>query len=271
MNNVFNDFETSTKNTNSFLKNSYLISKVSHTDTLNIIRKQVIKIVMSFLGIKDVKDENNFLNNIHKVIKKNDVNNLRLHVYNEINKIDWFRPSYFNLGKDKIFELVGNELAMQSKINVSIQMPNDESSVLSMHADQYGGESHYQVVMWLPLVDVFDTKSMYIIPKKISEKIEKDINKYSKKGFTDKIYKEYKKKLRFLNINYGEVLIFSPNLFHGNITNKTNTTRWSFNTRIKSLFSPYVSEEKDLGNFYQPIVIRPVTSNALNYKYPEFK
>lgn len=271
MNSVFKEFDGLSKYSDEFIKNLYNISKVSYPDTLNLIRAETIKIVCNFLSIKKIEDDDNFLNNIHKIINKNEVNNLRLHVYNEINKKNWFRPSYFNLGKDKIFEIVGNELAMQSKINISIQMPGDESSVLSMHADQYGGESHYQVVMWLPLVDVHDTKSMYIIPKKISEKIERNIKKYSKKGFTDEIYREHKKKLKFLRINFGEVLIFSPNLFHGNITNKTNTTRWSFNTRFKSLFSPYVSDEKDLGNFYQPIVVRPVTNNALNYKFPEFE
>ena len=267
----FKEFLSYSDNSNDFSNNLHLISNVQNDDTLKILKSEVVKIVSNYLNCEIPNDEDYFLNNIHKIVNKDSVNDLRLHVYNEINSFNWFRPSYFNLAKDNLFELVGNELAMQAKINVSIQMPNDESSVLPMHADQYGGESIYQVVMWLPLVDVFDTKSMYVIPKEFSIEIESNIKNYAKEGFTDKIFKEYKNKLKFLKVDYGQVLIFSPNLFHGNIMNETSSTRWSFNTRIKSLFSPYVSEEKDLGNFYQPIIVRPVTKNALEHKYPEFK
>ena len=267
----FDKFLPPSDNSTHFSNNLYSISKVQNHETIKTIKSEVVKIVSNFLKFEIPEDEDYFLNNIHKIVNKDRVNDLRLHVYNEINSFNWFRPSYFNLAKDNLFELVGNELAMQAKINVSIQMPDDETSVLPMHADQYGGESIYQVVMWLPLVDVFETKSMYVIPKKFSQEIESNINDYAKDGFTDKIFNEYKDKLQFLKVDYGQVLIFSPNLFHGNIINKTSSTRWSFNTRIKSLFSPYVSEEKDLGNFYQPIIIRPVTKNAMEYKYPEFK
>ena len=60
--------------------------------------------------------------------------------------------------------LVGNELSMQKSINLSIQMPNDKSSLLDLHADTWSGDSPYEVVVWLPLVDCFKTKSMYILP-----------------------------------------------------------------------------------------------------------
>ena len=53
---------------------------------------------------------------------------------------------------------------MQNKVNLSIQYPNDSSSLLETHADTWSGDSPYEVVVWLPLVDCYKTKSMYILP-----------------------------------------------------------------------------------------------------------
>ncbi len=47
---------------------------------------------------------------------------------------------------------------MQLRVNLSIQMPEDESSLLPVHADTWSGDSPYEVVVWLPLVDCYDTK-----------------------------------------------------------------------------------------------------------------
>ena len=54
---------------------------------------------------------------------------------------------------------------------------------------------------------------------------------------------------------------------HGNRINTESQTRWSFNCRFKSLFSPYA--EKRLGDFFEPITIRPATRFGMNYRLPE--
>ena len=38
-------------------------------------------------------------------------------------------------------------------------MPNDKDSLLDLHSDIYAGESPFQVVVWIPLVDAYETKS----------------------------------------------------------------------------------------------------------------
>jgi sporadic carbohydrate cluster 2OG-Fe(II) oxygenase len=63
----------------------------------------------------------------------------------------WFRPTYFGPARSTIETLVGNELAMQDRVNLSIQLPRDDSSLLPIHADAFGGETPFQVVEWLPL------------------------------------------------------------------------------------------------------------------------
>ena len=80
------------------------------------------------------------------------------------------RKNYYFIAKDILDKIVGNELAMQMRVNLSIQMPNDDSSLLPIHADTWSGDSAYEVVVWIPLVDCYDTKSMYILdPSYINE------------------------------------------------------------------------------------------------------
>ena len=83
------------------------------------------------------------------------------------------------------------------------------------------------------------------------------------------MYNHIKKDLKWIKVNYGQILIFNQSLPHGNIINKEKTTRWSFNCRFKSLFSPY--GDKKLGEFFEIQSLKPASSVALNYEFPEFK
>ena len=81
--------------------------------------------------------------------------------------------------------------------------------------------------------------------------------------------KKIRPDIKFINIKYGEVLIFSQNLPHGNVVNLEKKTRWSFNARVKSLMSPY--SKKNLLDFFEIINLKPATEFGLNYEYPKFK
>ena len=72
-----------------------------------------------------------------------------------------------------MYELVGNEIMMQKKINLSIQLPGDESSLLPIHSDVWSGDSPYEINLWVPLVDCYRTKSMYILSPKENDKFNK--------------------------------------------------------------------------------------------------
>jgi len=45
---------------------------------------------------------------------------------------------------------------------------------LSVHADTWSGDSPYEVVVWLPLVDYYNTKSMYFLPPKAANNLSDD-------------------------------------------------------------------------------------------------
>ena len=44
-------------------------------------------------------------------------------------------------------------------------MPNDDSSLLPVHSDTWAGDSPFEIVVWLPLVDCKESQSMFILPK----------------------------------------------------------------------------------------------------------
>ena len=253
-----------------FEKNGYVVVK-ANKDLLGKIREIIFKNIVKNKKIKNKStDQNNIskvFNNFHNYLSFGDLNAQRFNIYKKINSGNQFREIYYNLSKEYLDDLVGNELSMQKKINLSIQMPNDKDSLLDLHSDIYAGESPFQVVVWIPLVDAYKTKSMFFTKPKFNKQMnEKLLN--SDKFTTKKMYNANKKKFEFLNIKFGEILIFSPIILHGNTVNKTNETRFSLNCRFKSLLSPYdvtIKSHRNIPNFYKPLNIKPITKIGFNY------
>lgn len=248
---------------NKFLNKGYIINKVEHEQSLNYI-SNFIKEKLSASLKKNKKSLR--INEIHKIIKKQRINEIRLMLIKRINKDKKFRRCYFQLAKNTIFNIVGNELAMQNNINLSIQLPGDEDSLLPLHSDTWSGDSPFETVLWVPLVNCYKTKSMFILSSYNYEKFRK-IFKKVKNTSSENLHNKVKKYLKYLKVNYGNFLLFNQNLPHGNSVNKTNETRVSLNCRFKGLFTPY--KEKKIGDFFSPLIVKPATKIGLSYKYPD--
>ena len=243
-----------------FIKKGYIISKVENKKSLNYL-SSFVKDKLKQFNKNNVSD----LNNIHKKIKVDELNSLRLFILDKINKNNLFKYHYFNIAKNNLYCLAGNELMMQKNINFSIQLPNDNSSLLPIHSDVWSGDSPYEIVLWVPLVNCFKTKSMYIL-KQSDYKNFINLIKNKKIDSSEKIFNLIKKKLSWLKVDYGSYLIFNQCLPHGNVVNLENETRWSMNCRFKSLFSPY--SDKKIGEFFQPITERATTLIGNKYEHP---
>ena len=249
-----------------FLKKGYLISDISNTDLLNIVHDFFISHIKNDL-IETRKEKTNLdiLNNFHNYLPIKELNNFRLNLINKMNSFKELRKYYYLIAKDILHQIVGNELAMQMRINLSIQIPKDDSSLLPIHADTWSGDSAYEVVVWIPLVDCYDTKSMYILNPSFADEFNTAFQD-KKIDDSDALFEFFQDKVEWIKIKFGQVLIFNQSLPHGNIVNQTNETRWSMNCRFKSIFSPY--GDKKLGEFFEPITIKPASKIGLNYKHP---
>lgn len=252
-----------------FLNQGYVVVDVDDKARLDAFRHEIVKLACGHIGCDLPDDDGVFLNTMHERVAVEDVNALRLHIFQQLNNHAWARPTYLSLARSTIDALVGNELAMQNKVNLSIQMPNDPTSVLPVHADPWSAETPFEVVQWMPLVDVFDTKAMFILSPEHNRTVRGTMSNLPNGGRDFDLFEAYKDKFHWVSVPYGKVLVFSPILLHGNIMNVTGETRWSFNCRLTGLFTPYTSEEKCLGRFYTPITPKVTSRIGMNFKEPE--
>ena len=146
--------------TDEFVKKGYIIKPIDNLVSLNWIKNQITKLALNHhdrdFDIGDKKQ--NQLDLFHNNLSIEKLNDFRVKIISEINNKKTLKEHYYNISKKYLDCLVGNELAMQAKINLSIQFPNDESSLLPLHSDTWSGDSPFEVVVWLPLVDCYKTK-----------------------------------------------------------------------------------------------------------------
>ena len=251
--------------TKQFLDSGFIISNCEDMDSLDRIRTMLAEITAVYLD-DTFSEPEKLLNKIHTRIRPEQLNDLRVYIIQKINSEPWLRRIYFELARSAIETLVGNELAMQLRVNLSIQMPQDDSSLLPVHADVWSGDSPFEVVVWLPLVDCYGSKSMFLLPPIAAEQLTEKFTKFQGKSSED-IFREIEPDLEWIEIDYGLVLIFNQNLPHGNRINEENETRWSMNCRFKSIFSPY--GDKKLGEFFEPITLRPASRIGLGHRLPQ--
>jgi sporadic carbohydrate cluster 2OG-Fe(II) oxygenase len=248
-----------------FLKQGYIIEKTNYVSKLNLLQNFIVEQSSLLLNKNVTKDNNHWLNNIHDLINPNKLNQFRLSLINAINNNKVFREIYYNVSKRLLNMIVGNELAMQKRVNLSIQLPEDDSSLLPVHADTWSGDSPFEAVVWIPLVDCYKTKTMYLLPPEKALGLHKDFKNISNEN-NGKLYDYIKDDVIWLELKYGEILIFNQSLPHGNVVNKEIETRWSLNCRFKSIFTPY--NDKKIGEFFEPITLKPLSKLAMNYKLP---
>jgi sporadic carbohydrate cluster 2OG-Fe(II) oxygenase len=248
-----------------FAKNGYIIAPAEDRQGLDLIRSYVAETTAAFLGVAPPKDEQAFLDGIGSQLESNRLNELRLRVIDALAIAPWFRETYFRTARSLLQTIVGNELAMQRGVGFAIQLPGDESSVLPLHSDVWSEDSPFEVVLWIPLVDCFRTKSMFVLPLDRDSRWRDRLHEFSQQS-VEKFTQAAEKDLHFLDVPYGQVLLFTHTMMHGNRVNREPTARWSFNVRFKGLFTPY--SDKQLGDFFEPITLRPATRVGLHYRLP---
>jgi len=246
-----------------FLQNGFVVRDAESPKLLEGIRHDVTQIATNWLKKNQLESNSFDLANSHDFVTNERLNDLRLSIFTEINKITDIRQRYFWLARQSLTTLVSNELAMQNKVNISIQQPKDESSVLPIHSDIWTGDSPFQVVLWVPLTDASKSNSMFLLPPNESHEARQRVAAGEFKSM-DQIESEYHSQMVTMVVPYGKVLIFDSNCLHGNVLNETKTGRWSINCRFTGLLTPFTNPERRLGTYYLPITTRAATKMGLS-------
>ena len=257
-----------------FNKRGYLIIDHENDNSykkLKEIVEESIKISVKNICGKKLKS----LSKFHETVTNINVNDVRVHSYNLINSFPNLHDLCFSLIKNQINNLLGPDLAVQAKVNLSIVPPHDKSSIIPLHSDINTGESIHQIVSWIPFTKCYSSNSLFITDLKASLKLHKNLanlNKPNKPTISD--YGDIHLKPKYLDLDTNQNLIFTPLIYHGSNPNLTNDTRVSLNYRLKNLYSPYLHhdcEGKSLSTFYKRYRISKLTEVTDSYEKPMFK
>lgn len=247
------------KELSKFKKHGYCIFENQNINSHNILLKTLSKSL-------DIDVEQ--IPNLHNIIDYSNINNLRLNAFSEINSLDFKNDLYFSQAQLFLTKLLGPDISIQNKLNLSIQLPNDDSSLLPLHTDTISGQSAFEVVLWIPFTKCLGNNSMFLIPIQKSQEMMAKLKDYRDLGMK-KLEEDYKDFMHFIEILPNQVLVFSPTLFHGNVLNTTSQTRISLNCRFKNIFAPESpNPERRLGTFYQVFKTSVLTEIALSYRDP---
>jgi sporadic carbohydrate cluster 2OG-Fe(II) oxygenase len=260
------DERLSQQQLDAFLEHGYVIAPAGEPAQLERIRTLVVEAAAAFLGQPPPDDAGAFLEGIGTLVPAEKLNDLRLAVIAAIERTSWFRRAYYRCARALVDGIVGNELAIQRSVGLSVQLPNDESSVLPLHSDVWSEDSPFEAVLWIPLVDCYRTKSMFVVPRNKDDAWRSRVHEFERDG-VEKLFSALESDAQFLEVPYGHVLIFTHTLMHGNRVNRESTARWSTNVRFKGLFTPYA--DKRLGDFFEPLAISPISRIGLEYRVPE--
>ena len=247
----------------SYVKDGYIIEDAD-IKYLKILKQSIESAYSEFLEKHGRK--NTSLQEAHKSVLHEESNDLRLYIMQKICNETSFHRSYYNAAKTIIHALCGNELAMQKRPGLSINLPQNQNDILPIHADTWNGVSPFELNIWIPFVDCYNSMCLYILER--DKYIHRLNNSQGLFQLTsDDLFNELKDDLTWIPIEYGKILAFDQSLPHGYSLNLEMRSHWSMNCRFKGLHTPYW--DKKLGEYFMPITVKNCTRIGMNYKHPE--
>jgi sporadic carbohydrate cluster 2OG-Fe(II) oxygenase len=221
---------------------------------LETLRSEVFSIAREIFQLPDTSPEQGF-NNFHKNIEgmaPGQLNKLRIDLIQRITADCDVRELVFKAFEKQIFQMLGPDILAQKNCNLVLQPPGDPNPS-ELHRDA-PANSPYEIVVWVPLVDCFGSKAMYILDIKNTERAFAylDANPADWTGF-----ESYAKSLAVTPaVPFGTALIFHTGCLHGSDINCEHETRVSLNVRYKNIFSP--SGLKNQLQFFSPLRVSEV-------------
>lgn len=258
------DWVDSSKHMNDFVSQGYSIVPIRDTVGLAKIRSMLVSGLRTAMKGGEALSDEDYLNRFHTFADLARLNDVRVKVHKEISGSIEFRRAVFECVKDYVMDLVGNEVVMQRHVNFVTHLPHDKTQLLYLHTDAWGGCSPYEVILWLPLVNVYGTKSMFICKLAENQKHLLAMEQGPKLDSAADLLEKIRPDIAPVELKFGEALLFSSTLMHGAEENTTDETRFILNVRFKSLFSPYGT--KALGETFLPVNYRPATEIGMNYE-----
>jgi sporadic carbohydrate cluster 2OG-Fe(II) oxygenase len=221
--------------TKSLFDCGYKVIDVGDGVELDAVRSDIFELAKSIFNLPNINVNEGF-NYFHTYLQGyslGDINQKRFELISEINQKLKVNERMFKSFKEDITKNIGFDVLSQKGCNFVMQVPGDPNPS-ELHRDA-PPNSLFELVLWVPLVNAYKSKSMYILNKE-STKLA-----YSKLG-EFKNWEGFEKYCRTLakniDVPYGKAIIFHPSLLHGSDINTEKETRISLNMRFKNFFAP---------------------------------
>lgn len=250
-----------------YLRRGLVICSAADYEALAELRERVVTAAARHLGDSapsTPEDHAPWLETIHERVESDRINGLKTALMARFGQEDRVRLALLALAKPVLDELIGPELAMQRRPNLSVHLSGAGAEALPLHADTWSGHSPFEVVVWVPLVRCQRTQSMYLLERPADAVLRRDLQ-HRERPDAETLFSQIAAVVTWVEVDYGDVVMFDPGLVHGSRPNEEPATRWSFNCRFKAVFSPY--GDKGLGDYFEPIGLSPVTRVALGYSH----
>jgi sporadic carbohydrate cluster 2OG-Fe(II) oxygenase len=231
------------------LRDGYATISASSMDPLLELRSEIYALICQEFGIEGADIEAS-LNGFHKHITSyslGEFNKKRVGLIQRISAEVDASGLIFSAFENSITQILGPDILAQKGCNLVLQPPLDPNPS-ELHRDT-PANSPYELVVWVPLVNAYATKAMYILTAEDTKKAFDFLEKSPMEW--DEFEKKCKSLSRIGTVEFGKALIFNASLLHGSEINNETETRVSLNIRYKNLFSP--SGFKNQLQFFKPI------------------
>ncbi len=218
------------------LRSGFEVFEADQPQYLEELRNNIFIIAKQIFELPGSNPEEG-LNNFHRNISNltlGDLNSKRIACVERITLECDAVNMVFKAFERRLIGLLGPDILAQKNCNLVIQPPGDPNPS-ELHRDA-PGNSPYELVVWVPLVNCFRTKAMYILDITRSEEA---LDRLAENPQDWDIFEQYvKENAERPTVAFGKALIFHTGCLHGSDINSESDTRVSLNMRYKNLFSP---------------------------------
>jgi sporadic carbohydrate cluster 2OG-Fe(II) oxygenase len=194
----------------------------------------VSELLRSIVGVTDLD-----LSKLHEVVGVDQINTVRTRLFELVNEEGVLDQLYARKYGHLLRTLLGPDVLIQRRYNVSIQLPGDVTSILPAHSDCWSGDSPYQINLFFAVTSCLEGNAMFLCPFDKSTSLVKRYQEGSI-DFNEMLI-EARLHAQWRTLNPGDLLVFNPAAFHGNEINTTTSTRISLNVRLKGKHAPELS------------------------------
>ncbi len=221
----------------SFFSKGYEVVEADDLAILDTLRTEVFHYMSEVFGIDSGLLPETALNEFHKhtaFLEATEVNTLRMELIQKISFNIDFAEMIYKAFEKNIHSLLGPDILAQKTCNLVLQPPGDPNPS-ELHRDA-PLNSPYEIVVWVPFVDCYETKAMYLLDADSTADAMAFLDKEPENWEGFELF--CKGKAKRPPVPYGSALIFFTGLFHGSDINEEQETRVSVNIRYKNLFAP---------------------------------